>query len=248
MKSDQPKAALVVGANGGIARALIGKLLAADPDRQVIAISRSEHAGDATTASNPRVHWRQSDNSDESMAGLARELSGKRFSVDRLFICNGILHQGDIEPEKRLKDVSRDGLNAVFNVNAFTPILWIQHLMPLLASDGPNVVTVFSARVGSIEDNRAGGWYAYRASKAALNMLLKTAAIEYRRFSKHTRFLAFHPGTTDTGLSAPYRRGMSPDRIFTPDFVADRLLTIVETLPVEPVLNFLDWEGKVVAW
>jgi NAD(P)-dependent dehydrogenase (short-subunit alcohol dehydrogenase family) len=248
MNHSQVKTAIVVGASGGIAQALITKLLQADADRHVIAISRSPEDKQAATASNPGLHWLQSDNSEESMAGIARDLGSGSFSIDRLFICNGVLHQHAIAPEKRLKSVDRDALHAVFGVNAFVPILWLKHLLPLMPGNGHNAVTVFSARVGSIEDNRAGGWYAYRASKAALNMLLKTAAIEHRRFARNTRFLAFHPGTTDTALSAPFQQGVSPDKLFSPDFVAERLLQIVEALPAEPTLNFLDWEGKAVAW
>ena len=248
MNEKAVEATVVVGAGGGIARALIAKLLEADPARHVIAISRSAQRDHDWLVPDPRLHWRQSDNTEESMAGIADDLSNKSFNIDRLFICNGILHQGNIAPEKRLASVNYESLGAVFNVNAFIPILWLKHLMPVLSRKGDNVVTVFSARVGSIDDNQAGGWYSYRASKAALNMLLKTVAIEYQRSAKNTRFLAFQPGTTDTDLSAPYRRGIPEDKIFAPDFVAERLLAIVDSLPVEPALNFLDWDGKTVAW
>ena len=248
MSDPQVKAAIVVGASGGIAQTLIGKLLQTDSDRHVIAISRSKQDTQAITASDSRLHWRQSNNTEESMGQIAAEIGSEPYCIDRLFICNGILHQGRIKPEKRLKSVTYESLDAVFKANAFIPILWLKHLLPTLSPDGDNVVTVFSARVGSIDDNRAGGWYAYRASKAALNMLIKTAAIEYRRFAKNTRFLLFHPGTTETALSAPYRSGVSPDKLFTPSFVADRLLHLVEALPADSILNFLDWDGKEVAW
>ena len=110
------------------------------------------------------------------------------------------------------------------------------------------VVTTFSARIGSIEDNRLGGWYSYRASKAALNMLLKTAAIEYQRVAKGVRFLVFHPGTTDTPLSKPFQKFVSKDKLFTPEFVADQLLTIVEQQASESNIQFLDWDGKAIPW
>lgn len=245
MNQQQSKAAVVIGASGGIAQALIRRLLSEDTDRQVIAISRSRQPDETADS---RLHWLQSDNSDQSMVAIVEQLASHDYLIDRLFICNGVLHQNDIAPEKRLKAIDRESLNAVFNVNAFIPILWIKHLAPLLTRHGESVITVFSARVGSIEDNRVGGWYSYRASKAALNMLLKTAAIEIRRFSESTRLLAFHPGTTDTALSRPYQQGVPADKLFTPDFVAERLLNIVDSLPSEPMLNFMDWDGKEVSW
>ncbi|CAN0507506.1 unnamed protein product, partial [Discosporangium mesarthrocarpum] len=121
-------------------------------------------------------------------------------------------------------------------------------LKPLLRGKRDRVITVMSARVGSIDDNERGGWYAYRASKAALNMLFKTAAIEYRRTAKQTRFLAFHPGTTDTPLSQPFQKSVPPDKLFSPEFVAERLLGLTDALPGSDLVQFLDWDGEAVAW
>ena len=107
---------------------------------------------------------------------------------------------------------------------------------------------IFSARVGSIKDNHAGGWYSYRASKAALNMLLKTTAIEYARRAKQVKLIAFHPVTTDTPLSRPYSANVPEDKLFSPDFVADRLFEILKNLPADGELSFVDWQGKSIKW
>jgi NAD(P)-dependent dehydrogenase (short-subunit alcohol dehydrogenase family) len=110
------------------------------------------------------------------------------------------------------------------------------------------VVAVLSARVGSIGDNRLGGWYGYRASKAALNMFLQTAAVEYARRARRVKLLAFHPGTTDTALSAPFQKNVAAGKLFTPDFVAQRLLGLMDAAEPDGRLGFLDWAGKTVPW
>ena len=105
-----------------------------------------------------------------------------------------------------------------------------------------------SARVGSINDNRMGGWYSYRASKAALNMLLKTAAIEYARRAKNVKLIAFHPGTTDTTLSKPFQKNIPEDKLFKPDFVARQLLMLVAKTPIDGTLSYLDWDHQSIDW
>jgi NAD(P)-dependent dehydrogenase (short-subunit alcohol dehydrogenase family) len=127
-----------------------------------------------------------------------------RARLLKLIICNGILHTDEISPEKRLEDISASSMREILNVNTVIPLLWLAKLAPLLKSKNTCRVAILSARVGSIEDNRSGGWYSYRASKAALNMLIKTAAIELRRRAPNVKLIAFHPGTTDTRLSKPF--------------------------------------------
>ena len=107
---------------------------------------------------------------------------------------------------------------------------------------------MLSARVGSIGDNHLGGWYAYRASKAALNMLLKTAAIEYSRRSANVKLLSFHPGTTDTPLSKPFQSSVAADKLFTPDFVAAQLIALMTAADIDGQLAFIDWNGQSIDW
>ena len=135
--------------------------------------------------------------------------------------------------------------------NALTPILCIQAILPLLNQQTPCVITALSARVGSIEDNKLGGWYSYRASKAALNMLFKTAAIELARRAKQTRLVLFHPGTTDTELSKPFQKNVPKDKLFSPDFVAEQLYTLLqqpEQLTDIGQPAYIDWQGKNINW
>lgn len=246
--SQDTPVALVIGAGSAIAQALISQILNRG-QRRVIAVSRQQPVGLDDAGEGPE--WWQSDYSEDSIAdcgGRLSQLPNGGDEIDRVYILNGILHSADIAPEKRLEDLSAEALQQVFQINAINAMLWLKTLKPLLRGKRERVITVLSARVGSIADNERGGWYAYRASKAALNMLFKTAAIEYRRTAKQTRFLAFHPGTTDTPLSQPFQKSVPDDKLFSTEFVAERLLGLTEDLPGSDLVQFLDWDGKPVAW
>ena len=128
------------------------------------------------------------------------------------------------------------------------PALWLKLLHKVLKGKQPAVVAALSARVGSIGDNRLGGWYAYRSSKSALNMLLQNIAIEYARRVKNVKLISFHPGTTDTALSKPFQGTVPEGKLFTPEFVAERLTGIMDAAVVDGQLSYLDWDNKVIPW
>jgi NAD(P)-dependent dehydrogenase (short-subunit alcohol dehydrogenase family) len=128
------------------------------------------------------------------------------------------------------------------------PALWVSHLARVLRRSTGCSIAVLSARVGSIGDNRLGGWYSYRTAKAALNMFLKTAAVEYARRAPKVKLLAFHPGTTDTGLSRPFQKGVPEGKLFPPGFVAQRLLALLHEVTPDGELSFMDWDGKPIPW
>jgi NAD(P)-dependent dehydrogenase (short-subunit alcohol dehydrogenase family) len=127
-------------------------------------------------------------------------------------------------------------------------MLWLKHLTPILVGNHVCKIVVFTARVGSISDNKLGGWYSYRASKAAMNMLIKSASIELARIAKNIKLISFHPGTTDTPLSKPFQKNVPKGKLFTPEFVAKQLLGIVENTTVNGEASFLDWQGKSITW
>ena len=158
------------------------------------------------------------------------------------------MHTDKISPEKRLEDISFDTVSEVIHINTIIPLLWLSNIVPLLKSRQTCRVAILSARVGSISDNRSGGWYAYRASKAALNMLIKTAAIELRRRAPNVKLIAFHPGTTDTKLSKPFQRSVPEGKLFTPDFVAVALIKLLKKLDPNSEEEFFDWNGQPVPW
>ena len=255
-KSDaNPDATLIIGAGSKIAQALITRLADSEADHPVVAVSRLANT-ELSQQSGSNLRWLLSDYSEQSIKDIGALLQQECVNFKRVFICNGVLHGMlddasdaiEIQPEKRLEDLQLNRMVQLFTANTVIPMLWLKALKPLLATADDVVVTVFSARVGSISDNQKGGWYSYRASKAALNMYLKSAAIELNRVRQRVRILAFHPGTTDTPLSEPFQKAVPKGKLFTPQFVAQQLLAIITSLPAEPAIQFLDWEGKHVDW
>ena len=234
---------LVIGAGGGIGAALVAQWLATGTTR-VIAISRQPAPAGL---SSPDLHWLCCDYSDEQMAAAVARIAELAPRPHRVVICNGMLHQGEIQPEKRLEALNLAVMTRLYQTNALLPLRWISQLLPLFGRE-PCTLAVLSARVGSIGDNRAGGWYGYRASKAALNMLLKCAAIELARRATGVKLLAFHPGTVDTQLSRPFHANVPAGNVQSPEQVADHLVQLMNRLQPDGELSFLDWQGKPIEW
>lgn len=242
---------LIIGANSDIGKAIAAQIQGSD-NTEVILISRGL-ANTKPVASNIidadvtkiTVKDYQPQSIDLAIAQLAQH---NHVPITRVFICNGILHNDNIQPEKRLEDFDAQAFLQLITSNTLTPMLWIQKLTPLLTGKSPCKFVLFSARVGSISDNRLGGWYSYRASKAALNMMIKTAAIELARRAKNIKLIAFHPGTTDTPLSKPFQKNVPANKLFTAEFVAKQLLEIVENTPLDQTASYLDWQGKTINW
>mgnify|MGYP001827146771 CR=1 FL=1 len=235
--------AIVIGAGGGLGSALCRQWQQDDDIETVIAVSR--HAESNTL---PGVQAITCDYSEAAIARASEKIKSLGGKISRVCICNGLLHNDHIWPEKRIEDLSLANLQEVFHVNSFIPILWLQALLPLVKGDTTCIITTISARVGSIGDNRSGGWYSYRASKTALNMLLKTAAIEFARRAKNVKLIAFQPGTADTPLSKPFRASVKAENLFTPAFVAQRLVDIMNRQQADGELSFIDWENKKIDW
>ncbi|MCT0214419.1 MULTISPECIES: SDR family NAD(P)-dependent oxidoreductase [unclassified Synechococcus] len=239
--------ALVVGC-GGIGRALLGELSARAPWLTLWATNRSgrwpEHGG---TIPPERVLALELGD-DDSLAGLALALKPMAGSLRLVFNTAGLLHGAKLQPEKRLQQVSRLALERSFAVNAFGPLLLAQALEPLLARAEPVMFASLSARVGSIADNRLGGWYAYRGAKAAQNQMLRCLALEWRRRLPLACLTLLHPGTTATPLSAPFQASVSPERLFSPARSARQLLDVLEAQNPEQSGRFLAWDGSVIPW
>ena len=232
---------IVIGANSTIATAIINQLVPAN--QNLIAVSSK-----AFKSHYENIKSIICDYSEKEITKAASQIAQLQLSsIDRIYICNGILHSESIHVEKRIEDIDPNAFLSVINANTLTPILWLQALFPLIQKQQCKVI-VFSARVGSISDNRLGGWYSYRASKAALNMLLKNASLEFAKRAKGIKILAFHPGTTDTNLSKPFQKNVAKGKLFTPEFVAQQLETIVSQIQADGQLSYLDWQGKEISW
>jgi NAD(P)-dependent dehydrogenase (short-subunit alcohol dehydrogenase family) len=242
--------ALVLGASGGLGSALTLAFLADPNIDHVFAVSRSEQP-EHLVIPEPlqyKLTWLITDYDEPAMQLLADKLSAFAGQFSRVCICHGILHSETLWPEKRLEDLSSDAFHEVFNANTVVPALWLKVLFKVLKGNSACVIATLSARVGSISDNRMGGWHAYRSSKSALNMVLKNMAIEFARRAKNLKLISFHPGTTDTGLSKPFQASVPSDKLFTPAFVAQKLCGIMNDKQPDGLLDYLDFAGQPIEW
>jgi len=236
---------LIVGASGGIASALIDQYQQAGD--KVIAVSRTS-ASEFSALENVTYH-QMAQQDDSHISEFVQHLSQQNIKLNTVVITTGFLHNEseDIHPEKRLEDINEQALSAYFATNSIIPAVWLKHLVNIMSKDGSTLVCL-SARVGSISDNGLGGWYGYRASKAALNMLVKTASVEYQRRLKDVMLVCYHPGTVDTELSKPFQKNVAAKKLFTPEFTAKQLIHHLCELDRDQACHFIDWNGEVVTW
>lgn len=247
-----PAQVLVTGASSGIGLAMVQALLEDVAVARVCAVSRRGGDSAAVQALRERHGERllavaADITTDAGLAAVAHA-AATGGALHLVVNCAGILHGDGLRPEKSLATLQRDALAQVFALNAFAPVLLAKALLPLLGPGAPRVFASLSARVGSISDNRLGGWYAYRASKAAQNQLLRTLAIEWQRTHPHATCVLLHPGTVDTPLSQPFQANLSPDALSTPKSAARRLLDIIAGLTPADSGRFIAWDGSPVPW
>ncbi|MCE2594458.1 SDR family NAD(P)-dependent oxidoreductase [Motilimonas cestriensis] len=247
---NQPQyCAIVIGASSAIAQQLIMQLSNDEQIQIVYAISR-QHTNPKI---GPKVEPLTCDNSEAAILASLKQID-IHLPIRYVFVCNGFLHgkhaitQAEITPEKRLEDITPENVLAVMQSNMLVPLMWLKHLVHRLPPKLESHVVIFSARVGSIQDNQLGGWYSYRASKAALNMMIKNAAIEYGRRLKQVKIISFHPGTTDTPLSRPFQANVAKEKLFAAEFVATQLLSLLPSYPPNGQASFIDWQGQAIDW
>lgn len=222
--------ALVIGSRGGIGQALADAL-------------------DARGDTVARLHRRSDppiDLDDEETIRGAAEALVAAAPFDLILVATGLLHGQGVEPEKSLKAIRGAALDRYFRVNATGPALIARFFLPLLPRDRRGVFAALSARVGSISDNRLGGWIGYRASKAALNQIIRTLAIEWARTHPRAIIAGLHPGTVDTALSRPFQRNLPPGQLLTPDKSASALLGVLDRLEPGDSGGCFDWQGERV--
>ena len=232
--------AVVIGASGGIGAAVTRRLVADGAFARVHALSRG--GGAVAGAEAGRLDLED----DASIAAAAARI-GQGPAPRLVFVATGVLHDG-FQPERGLAAVDPDHLMRDYRINAIGPVLAAKHLIPLMARDQAGVFAALSARVGSIGDNRLGGWHANRASKAGLNMLLKTVSVETRRTHPELVIAGLHPGTVATDLSAPFQRGVKPEALFDPDHAAKQLLGVIAGLTPEDSGTVKAWDGATIPY
>lgn len=239
----EPANVVVVGASGGIGSAAC-ELLAADPRiGHVFALSRSNSAvaGDHISSAPIDIE------NEESVAQAAAAIGDTPLDV--VLVLSGLLHAGDdVQPERRLSELDPAAMRKVFAVNAIGPAIVAKHFLPMLRRQGKSVFGALSARVGSVGDNRLGGWASYRASKAALNQFIKTLSIEQARKRKESILVALHPGTVDTSLSKPFTGRTPADKLFTAEQSAACLLNVIDGLTPDDTGGFFAWDGSPIEY
>lgn len=202
--------------------------------------SSKEYSSDDNLTYHYRITY---DNIEETLSRGASEALERVESFDLVLVTTGLLHTASILPERSLKDLSADKLLTLFAANTIVPAAALKSLAPHLSKGRKSIFAALSARIGSISDNRLGGWYSYRASKAALNMLIRCAAIEISRRNKQSIVVGLHPGTVDSNLSKPFQKGVPVGKLFTPDHSAICLVDVLDNLTSADTGKCFDYDG-----
>jgi NAD(P)-dependent dehydrogenase (short-subunit alcohol dehydrogenase family) len=245
--------AVIQGASSGIGLALVHELLGSNDTQLVIATCRNPNSN-SELKSLMQVYGQRlkvlslNPTLESSAVSLAKVLSEQPTSIELLVNCTGLLHNSKLHPEKKIDDINIENLIELFRVNSISPMIVIKHLRKFLLLDDRSVIVNLSARVGSISDNRLGGWYGYRSSKAALNQLTKTLSIELKRSLPLNICVAMHPGTVDTQLSKPFQSGIPKNKIFTSKKAARQILSVTSKLEPEDNGSFFAWDGSKIPW
>lgn len=254
VQTPRPRLAVVVGATGGLGTALVDALLAREDVDRVLAAGRSAQDPEgplaARAAGDGRLRTLALDvTAPGQVEALGEALRDEDARLVMAWIAPGLLHDAahGVAPEKRLEQVELAALERVFAVNAFGPLLVARQLVPRLRRGERTALAFLSARVGSIADNRKGGWYAYRASKAALNQMVRSLAVELRRRAPEAFAVALHPGTVATPLSAPFRDRVA-HRVTPPPEAARNLLDVVDGLGPAQSGGFYAYDGTEIPW
>ena len=184
---------------------------------------------------------------ENSIADASQQLC-KAGALDLVIVTTGMLHQDDLQPERSMREIDGANMLDILRVNTVGPALIAKHFLPIMRRKDKSVFAALSARVGSIRDNRLGGWVSYRASKAALNMTIKTLAIEHARRCPDAAVVALHPGTVATALSEPFRSRVRPNDLFEPDTSAAHLLRVIDNLTHTDTGAFLAWDGSRIPY
>jgi NAD(P)-dependent dehydrogenase (short-subunit alcohol dehydrogenase family) len=241
-------AALITGAGQGIGLEFVRQLLQSDRADFLYATYRNPESK-LLMLQDSRLRCLPMDITNESqIASVIQKIQMDTSTLELVINCVGVLHDESMQPEKSLRHINSEQLLNYFQINSIGAILLAKHIQPLLKHQNRSIFATISAKVGSIGDNQLGGWYGYRASKAALNMFMKTAAIEYKRTCPKAIVVTLHPGTTDTNLSRPFQRNVPPGKLFSVDRTVEQLLTVLDGLQAHDSGEFFSWNGDRLPW
>ena len=232
----------IFGVNGAIGNAFVSKFLQNSNIEKIYTFSRSP----LQTDNNSKVqHLKLNITNEKEIIEASNSIQD---TLDLIIIATGILHNDKIQPEKTYANINIQQLETNFLINTISPALIIKHFIKFLPKDKKSIIGVLTARVGSISDNKLGGWYSYRASKAALNMLIKTFSIELSRKLKQNIIVGLHPGTVDSDLSKPFQGFVPKEKLFSPSHSVNCLMNVLENLDLKDTGKIFDWQGLEIAY
>ncbi len=243
-KLENCKQILIVGAGHGIGLAFVQEIKRSNPNIKIFATFRNKSLAGELLAMENITCFQTNPCNEEEVQMFSEKIEGE---IDLVINCVGVLHGDGLSPEKSLRNINEKDFSEVMKVNAFVTPLLAKYLDPKISKETISCFVTISAKVGSIEDNHLGGWYSYRASKAALNMLLKCISIEWERKRKNCAVLAIHPGTTDTDLSRPFSKNVKYT-IYSPAETARNILNTLEGKESKDTGSFLSYDNKKIPW
>ncbi len=233
--NNQKQKIAIFGANGTIGQALCAHY---QKQSDVYAFTRNDFDIDESGL----VKILLDDFNEDSVFQAANKFDSDFF--DKIIVSIGILHNEDFMPEKRIEEISSDQFLETVRINTLIPTLIARSFYKKLKKNDKSTLAFLSARVGSITDNRSGGWYSYRASKAALNMVIKNLSIELRRYNKELVVIGLHPGTVDSRLSQPFQKNLEDSKIFSADFSVLKLSSVIDSLDIDDSGKCIAWDGE----
>ena len=236
------KKVAVIGSSGAIGNSICENLIDDESVEELYKFSRIIKNKDTDKIKNVEINIED----EESIKNCVEKLPSN-IKFDLIFVATGILHNdNDIFPEKSIRDISKDKLQKVLLINTIGPTLVGKYFIPFLRKDTRSVFAFLSAKVGSISDNKLGGWYSYRASKTALNQIIKNFSIEIKRSNTNAIFIGLQPGTVKSYLSKPFEKNVKAEKLFTPDYSAVKLLEVITNLNKEDSGKIYAWNGEEI--
>ena len=234
------KTITIIGSSGALGRAFVEQYANAFPQAKIHAFSRTP------TAQHPNVSAHAIDYADEASIAKAAELASADGPIDLVIVATGILHDDSVQPEKSLRDLNAENFQHIYAANTIFPALVAKHFLPKLNRGERSVFAVLSAWAGSVTHNDTGGWYAYRASKAALNMVLKNASIEVGRRNKQAVIVGLDPGTVDSKLSEPFKKYIPSEKLFSAELATQKLVAVIDGLNPADTGKCFTYDGSEV--
>ena len=235
------KSVAIIGSSGAIGRAFLDAYIADKEISNIYSISRTE-----VESNDERIIHINIDVTDEvSVKAAASKIGENR--LDKLIVATGILHTELFGPEKSIKDIKIENFVKIFSVNAFGPALIGKYFLPLMKKDKKSIAAFLSARVGSISENKLGGWYAYRASKSALNQIIKNFSIESKRTNPTGIIIGLQPGTVKSKLSEPFQKNVKKGKLLLPKDSVKSLIRVIESVMQNDSGKIFDWKGEEIA-